>query len=404
MIQKLEKIAKTYSYAWEEPLPETKVIGTKWMLSKLPQCKNCNRQISNHGYEIAGVVKFSKTAQSGSFILCPACYFLLVKKVYLWSTMREIGELSPILVLVGIGIFILGKAVGESLVFVQIILIVLFWLTLVLWIVSHIIKSIAYSTLSNLNKEIASNMLKSNISDIDDTFVDIEIFGLGGLSGFPRDKLVPCPIAVFVHKDNPIKDISSTTLSHIYSGTTSSWKILGWEDRSIKKYAPKDPCNESGAFRRILLIKRSFNPDNQEFLSIELPYQMREDPNAIGFALYSHHDKIIEQSLKLITIDNQECNYENGKYPLWVLPGDYLLSNNNCIHDWSEWDYIKLNACDQRRICKICNEIEEKHSWHVNVSHDWTDWKYVQSDTKSSKSRKCKRCNAMEEKYYVNNK
>jgi phosphate transport system substrate-binding protein len=52
-------------------------------------------------------------------------------------------------------------------------------------------------------------------------------------------------ITIYVHPDNPLKDISLEELKDIFTGKITSWKDLGWEDKPIIVYTRE---NSSGTY------------------------------------------------------------------------------------------------------------------------------------------------------------
>ncbi len=62
----------------------------------------------------------------------------------------------------------------------------------------------------------------------------------------PREvKIALDGITIYVHPDNPIKEISLEQLKSIYTGKVKSWKDFGWEDRPIIVYTRE---NNSGTY------------------------------------------------------------------------------------------------------------------------------------------------------------
>lgn len=92
-------------------------------------------------------------------------------------------------------------------------------------------------------------------------------------------------IAVIVHRDNPLKNVSKEQLRQIFSGELRDWKQVGGEAGLINIYARDDKSGTYDTFKSLVLGKK--NPlvkDARRFESnAELSDAVSADRNGIGF-------------------------------------------------------------------------------------------------------------------------
>jgi phosphate transport system substrate-binding protein len=97
------------------------------------------------------------------------------------------------------------------------------------------------------------------------------------------------PLAVFVHRDNPIQSLTLAQVAKVFSGEVTRWRDLGvggdWDDRSITVYGMQAGTALAFEFQRAVMPNRRFDG---QFIgmpqSAELVDRVAADPSAIGFA------------------------------------------------------------------------------------------------------------------------
>jgi phosphate transport system substrate-binding protein len=116
-------------------------------------------------------------------------------------------------------------------------------------------------------------------------------------------------IAVIVHPDNPVSELTLQQISDIYSGRITNWRGVGGEDRPIVKLSRETNSGTHVYFlETVLRLGRSddktlFSMDTLLLPSSEgIIAEVRQNPNAIGYdgLGYVPHD------LKMIAIAKQE--------------------------------------------------------------------------------------------------
>jgi phosphate transport system substrate-binding protein len=97
-------------------------------------------------------------------------------------------------------------------------------------------------------------------------------------------------IAIIVHPDNPVEQLSLPQLSAIYSGQINNWKDVGGEDRPIVRLSRETNSGTHVYFLEEVLrlgdseSKTLFSPDTLLLPSSEgITSEVRDNPNAIGY-------------------------------------------------------------------------------------------------------------------------
>jgi phosphate transport system substrate-binding protein len=126
-------------------------------------------------------------------------------------------------------------------------------------------------------------------------------------------------LAVIVHKDNPVSNITLQQVRDLYAGRITNWKELGGRDAPIELYVRKGKISGVGRTLRELV----FNNYDQEFFAQHvvdstgpLERAIVESPNGIGMTGISSARKL---KAKILKLDGKEPSYENIKN------GDYVL-------------------------------------------------------------------------------
>ena len=126
-------------------------------------------------------------------------------------------------------------------------------------------------------------------------------------------------LAVIVHQDNPVEDITLEDLRKVYLGEIRNWKELGGPDRPILLYARDGKISGVGRTIRKLL----FADYDQQFAASEifpstgpLEKKLLSETAAIAMTGISSARK---RDVKILKLEGKYPTYENVKN------GDYLL-------------------------------------------------------------------------------
>ncbi|WP_144393307.1 substrate-binding domain-containing protein [Pleionea sediminis] len=110
-------------------------------------------------------------------------------------------------------------------------------------------------------------------------------------------------LAVVVHPDNPINNITLGQLAAIYSGEISNWQDVGGIDARINVLARDDNSGTYDTFKKLVLKthdKTLINSSQRFESSQKLTKTVAENPAAIGFVGISH-----TQGAKVLAVANE---------------------------------------------------------------------------------------------------
>jgi phosphate transport system substrate-binding protein len=133
-------------------------------------------------------------------------------------------------------------------------------------------------------------------------------------------------VAVFVHKDNPIKDLSKEQLKGIFTGKIKNWKEVGGKDAPIAVNTEIQGAKRATMeiFNELVMDKAAYGPG---FKEIDLPkdqiVEVARNPNGIGtpsFGLLAAVPADVRGKVKAIMVDGVAPTQED------IQSGAYLIS------------------------------------------------------------------------------
>jgi phosphate transport system substrate-binding protein len=97
------------------------------------------------------------------------------------------------------------------------------------------------------------------------------------------------PLAVFVHRDNPLASLTLEQVSRVFAGEARRWGDLGiegpWAQRPITSYGMSPGTALAYAFKDMAMGERSVGAQMRGLpQSADVAQRVSQDPNAIGFA------------------------------------------------------------------------------------------------------------------------
>ena len=135
-------------------------------------------------------------------------------------------------------------------------------------------------------------------------------------------------IAIIVHPDNPVSELTLQQLSDIYSGLLSNWSQVGGEDRPIVRLSRETNSGTHVYFLEEVLRlgekenKTLFSTDTLLLPSSEvISAEVRQNPNAIGYDGLGY----VTEDLKVVAVSPgpgmpfifpSAASVNNGEYPI----------------------------------------------------------------------------------------
>ncbi len=129
----------------------------------------------------------------------------------------------------------------------------------------------------------------------------------------------------FVHKDNPIDNLTTEQIRAIYSGQITNWKQLGGNHEPISAYQRNEGSGSQSMLIRFMDGTPIMEPDTEKINTlmegiIEQVADYRNKDGAIGFSFRYYMEGIIKNpDVKLLSIDGVAPtveNIQNGSYPI----------------------------------------------------------------------------------------
>lgn len=129
----------------------------------------------------------------------------------------------------------------------------------------------------------------------------------------------------FVHKDNPIDNLTTEQIKAIYSGEITNWKQLGGNNEPISAYQRNEGSGSQSMLIRFMDGTPIMEPDTERINNlmdgiIEQVANYRNKDGAIGFSFRYYMEGIIKNpDVKLLSVDGVAPTVENiqsGAYPI----------------------------------------------------------------------------------------
>jgi phosphate transport system substrate-binding protein len=132
-------------------------------------------------------------------------------------------------------------------------------------------------------------------------------------------------IAIIVHPENKVKDLSLSKLRDIFAGKIKFWSELGWVHKRIHFVAREEGSGTRNAFEEMVMHGVSIS---DEALVEDSNGSVREvvaqDPHAVGYISYG----IVDQRVKALGIDGIKPNLEAIKEKTYKLTRPFLFVTN----------------------------------------------------------------------------
>ena len=129
----------------------------------------------------------------------------------------------------------------------------------------------------------------------------------------------------FVHKDNPIENLTAEQIQGIYSGEITNWKQVGGNDEEIAAFQRNKGSGSQSMLERFMGNKPIMEAPTElknDLMSgiIERVSNYKSKSNSIGFSFRYYVEGIIKNpDIKMLSVDGVAPtaeNIKNGKYPI----------------------------------------------------------------------------------------
>lgn len=121
----------------------------------------------------------------------------------------------------------------------------------------------------------------------------------------------------FVHKDNPVSNLTVEDIQNIYSGEVTNWKDLGGNDEPILAFQRPEDSGSQQMLRKVMGTKRLMDPPSDQRVSgmggiidETLDYENRK--NAIGFSFRFFSETMVQNNkIKHLKVDGVAPSIES---------------------------------------------------------------------------------------------
>ena len=152
----------------------------------------------------------------------------------------------------------------------------------------------------------------------------------------------------FVHKDNPVENLTQEQVKKIYSGEITNWKEVGGRDEEIVAFQRNEGSGSQSMLIRFMdgtPIMEAPTEQVNDLMSgiIDQVSDYKNKTNSIGFSFRYYMEGIIKNpNVKILKIDGIEPNIENireEKYPITgaLYAVTYKDNNNENVQKLLDW-------------------------------------------------------------------
>ncbi|MBR3888461.1 MAG: PstS family phosphate ABC transporter substrate-binding protein [Clostridia bacterium] len=129
----------------------------------------------------------------------------------------------------------------------------------------------------------------------------------------------------FVHKDNPIDNLTTEQIQDIYSGKITNWKDVGGADEEIVAFQRNEGSGSQSMLKRFMGDKEIMQAPSEQVNDlmsgiIDVVSQYKNKSSSMGFSFRYYLEGIIKNpDIKMISVDGNAPtveNIKNGTYPI----------------------------------------------------------------------------------------
>lgn len=129
-------------------------------------------------------------------------------------------------------------------------------------------------------------------------------------------------LAVIVHPNNPINDLTQAQVQDIFSGKITNWKEVGGNDRAITLVVREAGSGTFSAFDELMMKGKPNTPAAMRQGSNGAIRQVvAEDPNAVGYISIG----IVDKTVKALNIDNVQPTIDNVRNKVYKFARNFLF-------------------------------------------------------------------------------
>ena len=128
-------------------------------------------------------------------------------------------------------------------------------------------------------------------------------------------------IAIIVHPDNPVTDLSVETIGKIYTGEITNWKDVGGNDAEIVVIGREAGSGTRDGFESITGTKDACKYRQELTSTGDVITTVSQNPNAIGYASLAS----VKDTVKALTVDGIAPTEETVKDGSYVVQRPFVF-------------------------------------------------------------------------------
>lgn len=299
-------LARWFDQRVGEALPPGSLVAPRERLEALGPCAECGRPPATHAYELMaqtadGAEPHRLEVEYESAIVCEPCYHRLAERGFWIKSAEEACLLIAVFAAIAAAGFALTRAwpfaaAGAG-------------SLLVLPLIRRWLRSIRERMLERAVARWLPRTQTASFAAMRMPWLEKSILSV-----------VPVPLAIIVHPDLHLKEITAESLQRILRGELTNWQQVGGPNLAIHLALPVGPWREWSFIHEHLLGGEEPAAHTELAHPLEVFDYLADDKSVIGFislVLLEHWGC----SARPLAVDGQECNVDNADYPLWLMDG-----------------------------------------------------------------------------------
>lgn len=151
-------------------------------------------------------------------------------------------------------------------------------------------------------------------------------------------------VAVVVHPDNEVTDISMEQVKKIYTGEITNWKDLGGKDEKIVIVSREDGSGTRGAFEEIVGFEGKLAKNAMTFEGNgNVQKAVSDNPNAIGYVSFTY----INDTIKALKVEGTDPTPENVLGKTYKISRPFIMIYHEDNLDEAAKAYIDFVLSDE---------------------------------------------------------
>ncbi|WP_077622943.1 PstS family phosphate ABC transporter substrate-binding protein [Sediminibacillus massiliensis] len=151
----------------------------------------------------------------------------------------------------------------------------------------------------------------------------------------------------FVHKDNPVEELTLTQIQNIYAGEISNWNEVGGADQEIKAFQRPEGSGSQSALINVMDGVPLMDAPAEEIVSgmggvIRETAEFQNRRNAMGFSFRNFSQDMVQNGkidyIAVNGVSPTKENIQNGTYP--IIDKFYAITRENDnphVEDFINW-------------------------------------------------------------------